>query len=213
MLWIRGGQDSADDGHARRASADDGGGVLWVYAADGKAGDVQLGGQVLNEGQTLRGLAWVGACGKDGSGDEVVGAIALGLQRTFVVMNGASNEHIFADEGAGVPGAQGLFAEVYAVGVGEEGYVNTFVDDEQGFVVNGLSDIHRKFEELAAGEILFTKLHDVYTAFDGEGDLLGEGHVVAEAAIRYEAESREGQSGHLIWICDGLRNFLSGAAG
>ena len=118
-----------------------------------------------------------------------------------------------------------MFAEVNTVGVGEEGYVYPLVDDEQGFVVCGASDVHGKFEEMTAREVFFAKLHDVYSAIDGESDLFDQGHVVAESAIRYEAESREGNGlrGHTPILtfphqggrnwCDGLGNVLGGAAG
>ena len=122
----------------------------------------------------MGGLFRVGAGGEDGSRDEVVGALALGVQRAVGVVDGATYEHFVADEGSGVGGVQGLFAEVDAVGVGEEGYVHAFVDDEQGVVVNGLSDIHCKFEELTAWKVFFTKLDNVDAALDGEGDSFGK---------------------------------------
>ncbi len=176
-VWRR--EDGADDGHAGRACADDGGGVFGVDAADAEVGDADFGCHIFDDADALGGLAGVGAGGEDGSRDEVVGALALGVQRAVGVVDGAAYEHFVADEGSGVGGVQGLFAEVDAVGVGEEGYVHAFVDDEQGVASYGVSDIHCKFEELTAWEIFFTKLYNVDAALDGEGDLLGKRSILA----------------------------------
>ena len=131
------------------------------------------------------GAGWV-----DGTGDEVVCTLTLGLKGAFGIVDGASDDDWRANEGAGLGWGEGVFAEVDSVGVGEEGNVDSLVDDEEGFALDDLFEFHCQVKQVVAGEVFFTELDNVYASFDCQGYLFDQGPVVAEAAIRYQAEGR-----------------------
>ena len=47
-----------------------------------------------------------------------------------------------------------------------------------------------RFKQLATGEVFFAELDHINATFDGLGYLFNQGRVVAEAAVRYQAEGR-----------------------
>ena len=92
LRWVRGGQDGADYGNAGGPGADDVGGAGGVDASDAEVGDGQGGGQFLQELNTLGCLVRMGAGGEDGAGDDVVGALMLGVESAPGTVDGAADD-------------------------------------------------------------------------------------------------------------------------
>ena len=85
-----------------------------------------------------------------------------------------------------------------SIGVGEQGNVDSLVDDEKGFAFDGVFEFHCQVKQVAAGEVFFAELDHIDATFDGLNYLFYQGSIVAEAAVRYQAEDRawDGES----WI-------------
>ena len=152
----------------------------------------------MQESNALRGLVWMGAGGEDGASYQIVGALLLGVYCALVIVDGAANFNRRVGQGPGLGGGEGVFAEVNAVGTAEEGNVDSLVNDEEGFAVDGVFEFQCKVEQMASGEVFLTELDYVDAAFDGLAYPFDQGRIVAEAAVRYQAEGRawEGES----WI-------------
>ena len=166
---------------------------MGIDAADAENGDVEVGGQFFDERETLCGTIGMGGGGEEGAGDEVVGALELGFEGSLGIVDGAAYEHFVADEGAGFAGCEGMFAKVNAVGFGEEGDIDTFVDDKQDAAGCGSSYVRSQVEKQATGEVLFAELDHVDTATHGKGDLVDQRIVVTNSPVRDEAEGRTGE--------------------
>ena len=132
-----GAADAGADGNGADAGVDELVDVVGIDSADGEMGEVGERFEELLEIAGAGGFSIFGGCGEHGTDADIVGLLLGGVPCFGEVVRLDADEEASGGDIAGMGEGEVGLAEVYAVGAGGEGDVETVVDDNCGMCFVG----------------------------------------------------------------------------